>query len=210
MVTIKKYKMNLPNLISLVRFILAFITLGIMINFEINTTIVYICLVLTIISFLGDYLDGFLARKLKQSSELGAWLDIAADRSVEMGYLIVFVYLHWLSPWIALVFLVRGIFVDGIRSLAQQQGYTAFGDKTMMENPIGQFLVSSHFVRGAYGIVKVLTFLTIILAQEYTYLKITGLVLAYISTVFCLARGIPVILEGLRFFKDNSSSSKQI
>lgn len=202
--------MNLPNLISLVRFILAFITLGIIINFEINTAIVYICLVLTIICFLGDYLDGFLARKLKQSSELGAWLDIAADRSVEMGYLIVFAYLHWLSPWIALIFLVRGIFVDGIRSFAQQQGYTAFGDKTMMQNPIGQFLVSSHFVRGAYGIVKVLTFLTIILAQEYAYLKLTGLVLAYISTVFCLTRGIPVILEGLRFFKDNSSSSNQI
>ena len=201
----KNTKMNLPNLISLFRFVLAFITLGLIISFPISSSIVHITFILTIISFLGDYLDGFFARKLKLSTELGAWLDIAADRSVEMGYLIVFAYLHWLSPWIALIFLVRGIFVDGIRAFAQKKGYTAFGEKTMMQNPIGQFLVSSHFVRGIYGIVKVLTFLIIILSQEYVALKLTGLVLAYISTVFCLIRGIPVIIEGLRFFRDNEN-----
>ena len=88
----KNTKMNLPNLISLFRFVLAFITLGLIISFPISSSIVHITFILTIISFLGDYLDGFFARKLKLSTELGAWLDIAADRSVEMGYLIVFAY----------------------------------------------------------------------------------------------------------------------
>lgn len=71
--------------------------------------------VLTVLVMWGDGLDGFFARKLNQCTKLGAVLDIAGDRVVEMLYWIVFAVLGWIPAWVPIIFLVRGTFVDAIR-----------------------------------------------------------------------------------------------
>ncbi len=163
---------------------------------------------LTAFIIYADALDGYLARKLNQASKFGAILDIAGDRAVEMAYWIVFAALNWIPVWVPLVFLVRGTFVDAIRTYASEQGFTAFGAKTMMHSGIGKFLVASNFSRFTYAVVKALAFCAVIAAHTTT-LANTGLDqvamgLVYGSVVFCLVRGLPVFFESDLLFKVES------
>ncbi len=192
--------MNWPNFITIARTVLAFIVFGLLLN---GGQQYYLYFVLTLVVIAGDYLDGQLARSLKQASVTGAWLDIAADRLIEICYWVVFACLHWISPWIAIIFITRGILVDGIRSFAQAEGLTAFGEKTMMNSGLGKFLVASRFSRVSYAVCKAAAFGLIILAQTKPELNLIAQILVYMATFFCLIRGIPVLIEGVRFFKQN-------
>jgi CDP-diacylglycerol--glycerol-3-phosphate 3-phosphatidyltransferase len=159
---------------------------------------------LTIFIIWADGLDGFFARKFNQSSKLGGILDIAGDRVVELAYWIVFAALNWIPVWVPLLFLVRGTFVDAIRSHASEQGYTAFGEKTMMQSALGKFLVASNFSRFSYAVAKALAFCLVVAAHTAlgrTYnLEPVALFLVYFSCAFCLIRGLPVILESKSLF----------
>lgn len=159
---------------------------------------------LTIFIIWADGLDGFFARKFNQSSKLGGILDIAGDRVVELAYWIVFAALTWIPVWVPLLFLVRGTFVDAIRSHASEQGYTAFGDKTMMQSALGKFLVASNFSRFSYAVAKALAFCLVVaahtaLGKNYN-LEPVALFLVYFSCAFCLIRGLPVIIESKSLF----------
>ncbi len=191
--------MNIPNSITFFRLILALITFKLIIS----TNLIFFSFLLTIIVIFSDYFDGFFARKLKQSSQIGAWLDIAADRIIEIGYWIVLAYKYEeiVSIWIAIIFLIRGIFVDGIRSFAQNQGYTAFGDTTMMKSPIGRLLVSSNISRFSYAAIKLLAFCSVILSPISSVIGSLAILLVILTTLFCIIRAVPVIIEGYRFFK---------
>lgn len=193
------HKINWPNLVTFSRIILAFFTFGLLLSNKLNHTGIYICFALTIIVVVCDFLDGKLARILNQASIFGAWFDIAGDRLVEMGYWLVFSSLHLISPWIALIFLARGIFVDGIRAFALQEGYTAFGETSMMKTELGKFLVSSRFSRGAYGASKIIAFALVILSMAHPELSFIANIFVYIATFFCLVRGLPVLFEGREF-----------
>ena len=192
--------MNVPNTITLARVLLALVTIYILFmpgdNLRITAT------VLSALVIWGDGLDGYFARKLKQCTKLGAVLDIASDRVVEMAYWIAFAALNWVPVWIPILYLVRGTFVDAIRAQAGAQGLSAFGEKTMMETPLGKFLVSSNFSRFTYAVCKALAFCLVILSQvsflHGTALPGVAMALVYAAAVFCILRGLPVIVEGRR------------
>ena len=130
----------MANFVTLSRIILAFIALGLL---YINTPTTYIvAFILTGVVIWFDGLDGYLARKLNEASKIGALLDILGDRIVECSYWVIFACLGWVWAIVPLIVLSRGFITDGIRSLAFEKGYTAFGSSTMMESKIGKFIVS--------------------------------------------------------------------
>lgn len=176
---------------------------------ENQQTLLWTAFVLTVLVIWADGLDGYFARKLNQATKLGAILDIAGDRAVEMAYWIVFSSLGWIPVWVPLLFLVRGTFVDAMRSQASSEGYTAFGAKTMMQSGIGKFLVASNFSRFTYAVVKALAFCLVIAAQttilKESWAQPTAIVLVYLSAAFCLVRGLPVLLESKALFEKPST-----
>jgi len=194
---------NVPNVITVARVFLALITLAFL--FFPSESNLWIAFGLTVIVIWADGLDGYFARKLNQASKLGAVLDIAGDRAVEMSYWIVFASLSWIPVWVPLLFLVRGIFVDAMRSAASEQGYTAFGAKTMMQTAIRQFLVASRFSRFTYAVAKAVAFCLIIAAHMSVaaayHLPEAANVFLYISCAFCVIRGLPVLLEAPALFR---------
>lgn len=194
---------NVANIITVSRVFLALITLTLL--FFQEDSFRWIAFFLTIFVIWADGLDGYFARKLNQTSKLGAVLDIAGDRAVEMAYWIVFATLGWLPVFVPLVYLIRGTFVDAIRSLASEQGYTAFGTSTMMQSPLGKFLVASNFSRFTYAVVKALAFCAVIAAQIKSDFQVvlhnSADVLVYTSVFFCLVRGLPVLVESPFLFK---------
>ena len=161
--------------------------------------------ILTAIVLWFDGLDGFIARKFNEASKFGAMLDIMCDRIVECVYWISFSGLGWIPMWIPLVVVVRGLTTDGLRSLAMEQGYTAFGSSTMMQSELGKFIVTSDFCRFTYAVTKAFAFAFLILAN-FPGGAITGTskiayTCAYIAVIFCVVRGIPVIIESKRFIE---------
>jgi phosphatidylglycerophosphate synthase len=194
----------MANIITISRVILAFLAMGILFT---NPQNFWISLVLTVFVMWFDGLDGYVARKFNESSKLGAVLDIMGDRIVENLYWMVFCALGWLNVLVPVIVLTRGIITDSLRSLALAQGYTAFGDKTMMQNPVAKFIVASNFSRFTYAIVKALAFLLIIAGRVPqisfggTLFRI-GVICAYVAVIFCVVRGLPVVFESKRFFED--------
>ncbi len=166
---------------------------------------------LTAFVIYADALDGYLARKLNQTSKFGGILDIAGDRVVEMSYWIAFAAFQWVPLWVPLLFAVRGTFVDAIRSHASEQGFTAFGAKTMMQSGLGKFLVASNFSRFTYAVAKALAFCFLIAARtemfSKTALPMVADILVYITAAFCVLRGLPVILESSFLFKSDKPST---
>ena len=153
-------KNNLANIVSVTRIFVAYAAIACL---YVQTTWAYIiALVLTIIAFAMDGLDGYLARKLNQSSEWGSVLDILGDRIVEVSYWIVFAVMGWLNIIFPLICVARAFTTDGIRSVALSKGMTAFGDKTMQSTSWGKFICASRFMRISYAVAKVLAFLLLI------------------------------------------------
>jgi CDP-diacylglycerol--glycerol-3-phosphate 3-phosphatidyltransferase len=153
----------------------------------------------------SDGLDGYVARKRKETSRFGAMFDIAGDRIVEITMWIVLANLAMVPIWVPLMFVVRGTIVDAIRaSQTRQRRESPFA---LMTSPLGKWLVAGRFMRALYAVVKATTFCWLLLLQPLPVLAPElwgdfgdtgtavgrGLVLA--AVILCLVRGLPVIVE---------------
>ena len=194
---------QLPNFISIFRTLLAIVISLLILKNYFSEKLLLTAFWVTWIVIILDGVDGIIARKLKLTSDFGAFFDIACDRITELIYVSLFATLHWIPFWILVVFLVRGILVDGIRGFAQKEGKTAFGEKSMMETKLGLFLTSSRFMRFSYGGIKAVAFSFMFLTQSIfpQYLGLE-LFLIYLMTFYCVIRGLPVLIEGRKYFLD--------
>lgn len=199
-------KNNLANIVSVSRIFVAYIAIAML---YMKTTWAYlIAFILTIIAFSMDGLDGYLARKLNQSSEWGSVLDILGDRIVEVSYWTAFAVLGWINILFPLVCVARAFTTDGIRSVALSQGMTAFGDKSMQSTKWGKFICASRFMRISYAVAKVLAFLLLIAVNTpglelwagTPTLHIITMIFAWAAIIFCVVRAIPVVVESPKLF----------
>lgn len=151
-----------------------------------------------------DSLDGFIARKRGQTSVLGSVLDIAADRTVEFVLWVVFADLNLISLAVPIIVIMRGIFVDAIRSVAPAQGLAPF---ELMRSDLGRFLVKSPWLRTPYAVVKAMAFILLTMQSAASVvppvlnpggngLYLAAQIATWLSVLFCLVRGIPVLIEG--------------
>ena len=77
---------------------------------------------LFIVVALTDWADGFLARKLNQTSSFGAFLDPVADKFLVCAALLVLVHLHRLHALVAFVIIGREIAISALREWMAQIG----------------------------------------------------------------------------------------
>jgi CDP-diacylglycerol--glycerol-3-phosphate 3-phosphatidyltransferase/cardiolipin synthase len=117
--------MNIPNLLTLLRIglIPVFVAL-----FYLPTSWAYLaCALVFAIAALTDWLDGWLARKLEQTSALGAFLDPVADKLMVAAALVLLVQRDP-APWMAvpaLVIIGREITISALREWMAQLGERA-------------------------------------------------------------------------------------
>ena len=194
----------MANIITLSRIFLAFIVVALL--FLKTDTATLTAVILTVFVMWFDGLDGYIARKFNETSKLGAVLDIMGDRIVENIFWISFCALGWVNVAVPIIVLTRGIITDSLRTLAFEKGYTAFGKTTMMQGKVAKFIVASNFSRFTYAVCKAVAFFFLIAGHfplEYALksnILFIGNICVYISVVFCVLRGLPVIIESKRFF----------
>lgn len=160
---------------------------------------------LLILVFVSDGLDGYVARKRNETSVFGAMFDIASDRITELTMWIVLVDLAIVPVWVPLVFIIRGTIVDTIR--ANQVTSAKSTPFSMLQSPLGKWLVAGKFMRAFYAALKATTFCWLLLIRAVTALwpdvlgawagvfDTIGALLVYLSVLTCVIRGLPVVWE---------------
>src|SRR6186713_3331525 len=117
--------LNLPNLLTWLRIVLIPLFVGIFYfdkswvsapNQNLVATVIFTAAAIT------DWLDGWLARKLNQTSAFGAFLDPVADKLMVAAALIVLVYLSRLDALIAFIIIGREITISALREWMAQIG----------------------------------------------------------------------------------------
>jgi phosphatidylglycerophosphate synthase len=159
--------------------------------------------------FLGlmlDTVDGVVARKRGQTSLLGSVLDIAADRIYELVLWVCFADLGMIPMTIPLVVVARTTLTDALRSIGVAGGTAPFDQQPTR---LGRFLVASPWMRTGYSVCKVTTFCGLALARASSGLTgeivqaegpVVGALrlMAWVTVLLCIARGLPVISVSLR------------
>lgn len=113
--------MNIPNLISLSRIFLLPLVLYLL--FQPERTLKIWALIVFAIAALTDFFDGWSARKLKQESELGKFLDPFADKVLVITTLCAFLMLDRLIPlWMIIVIVARDLLVTVLRYAGIKKG----------------------------------------------------------------------------------------
>ena len=77
------------------------------------------------VAALTDWLDGWLARKLSQTSAFGAFLDPVADKLMVAAAFIVLLDLGRVSPLIGLIIIGREITISALREWMAKAGKSA-------------------------------------------------------------------------------------
>jgi len=110
--------LNVPNLLTWLRIVLIPLFVGIF-YFEKSWVSVpnqnLVATVLFTAAALTDWLDGWLARKLNQTSAFGAFLDPVADKLMVAAALIILVQLSRVDAIIALIIIGREIAISALR-----------------------------------------------------------------------------------------------
>ena len=78
--------------------------------------------VMFIVFALTDWLDGYLARKLNQTSSFGAFLDPVADKFLVCAALLVLVHMQRTDVFVALIIIGREIAISALREWMAQIG----------------------------------------------------------------------------------------
>jgi CDP-diacylglycerol--glycerol-3-phosphate 3-phosphatidyltransferase len=165
-----------------------------------------------------DTVDGVVARKTGQTSLFGSVLDIAADRTYELVLWVCFADLEMIPVAIPLIIIARTTLTDAFRSIGVGQGTAPFAQH---RTALGRFLVGSTVMRTGYAVTKVVTFCGLALAQAFSgfaadtafgsavapMMKVLQ-VTAWLAVVFCVFRGLPVIVSSLRRYWGTPSMNR--
>lgn len=133
--------MNLANKLTISRiFLIPIFMLILLIHIPLGN---YIAAIIFIIAASTDGLDGYIARKRKQVSNLGKLLDPLADKLLITAALIILVELKEVSAWIAVIIISREYFVTGLRSIAATEGVVISASKLGKVKTITQIVAIS-------------------------------------------------------------------
>lgn len=194
----------MANVITLIRFPLLFVYVGLL--YSNNATIQLWCVPFIILIILLDSVDGIIARARNEVSLLGSVLDIATDRTLEIVLWVVFAHIGLIPIIIPLIAITRGTTVDAVRAVGMRSGKPAF---EQVKSEVSRFLVSSKFMRSGYGVAKALAFsfltldLSLLTGQAPTQptIHLVANILTWIAITFTIVRGLPVLIEGYDLIK---------
>jgi len=114
--------MSIPDRLAYLRIILVPLILTLILAADsIDHAYGFAALVMWLAS-LTDFLDGYLARKWKQTTVLGAFLDSIADKMLVTGALYGLVSVGRAWAWAAFIIVGREIAVSGLRGVAAMDG----------------------------------------------------------------------------------------
>ncbi|MBN1525620.1 MAG: CDP-diacylglycerol--glycerol-3-phosphate 3-phosphatidyltransferase [Spirochaetales bacterium] len=144
---------SLSNIITCSRIFLAPVFLFVVLSinhlpFD-TLTSVYLIWGIFILIEITDFFDGFVARLLKQESELGRILDPFADSLARLTYFLAFMLLGIMPVWIFVVVLYRDLWIGFVRLLLSRRGITQGARMS------GKIKAWVYAIAGVFGILTI-------------------------------------------------------
>ncbi|MFB2968838.1 CDP-diacylglycerol--glycerol-3-phosphate 3-phosphatidyltransferase [Aerosakkonema sp. BLCC-F183] len=159
--------MTIPNWITFSRLLgLPFLLYGLHNPTELSR---WICLAIFIAAASTDWLDGYLARKLNQISDLGKFLDPLVDKFLVLGPLLALVELGQVPAWGVFLILARELAIAGWR--------------------VNQTSISGANIWGKLKTVSQIIAISLLIAPLPAAWQIPSLIAFWISVAFTLISG---------------------
>jgi CDP-diacylglycerol--glycerol-3-phosphate 3-phosphatidyltransferase len=169
---------NLPNAITIGRIFLVPLLVVVLLtnpkDWPVGSREIFGALIFAVAS-LTDWLDGYLARRRKQITGLGQWMDPLADKLLVTAAFVSLVYLNLAPAWMVTVILGREFYVTVLRSIAHARGHA------LPASPLGKVKL----------VAQVAAILILILGQGHLQsFFVLGQVALWIATVAALVSAV--------------------
>ncbi|AFZ47648.1 CDP-diacylglycerol--glycerol-3-phosphate 3-phosphatidyltransferase [Cyanobacterium stanieri PCC 7202] len=162
--------MNLPNTITLIRIVLIIPILWCL--YQPIEIYQWWAFSLFLIAALTDWLDGYLARKLDQITDLGKFLDPLTDKILVIAPLLVLIERQIIPAWGVFLILVREITIAGWRVNPQQK------------------TVSGANLWGKFKTVTQIGAIALLLLPKYPWALSTGIIIFWLSVILTIISGL--------------------
>ncbi|HEY0825029.1 MAG TPA: CDP-diacylglycerol--glycerol-3-phosphate 3-phosphatidyltransferase [Ramlibacter sp.] len=136
-----------------------------------------------------DWLDGYLARKLNQTSSFGAFLDPVADKFLVCAALLVLVHLKRADVFVALIIIGREIAISALREWMAQIG----ASKSVAVHMLGKVKTTVQMVAIPFLLFDGMLFGAIDTLQWGTWLIWLSAILTVWSMIYYLQKALPEI-----------------
>lgn len=141
-----------------------------------------------------DWLDGYLARKLNQTSSFGAFLDPVADKFLVCACVLILVHLQRADVFVALIIIGREIAISALREWMAQIG----ASKSVAVHMIGKLKTVSQMVAIPFLLFDGTLFGVVNTHQWGVFLIWAAAVLTVWSMVYYLQKALPEIRARVR------------
>lgn len=138
-----------------------------------------------------DWLDGFLARKLNQTSSFGAFLDPVADKFLVCASLLVLVHLQRIDVFVALIIIGREIAISALREWMALIGAT----KSVAVHLLGKIKTALQMVAIPFLLFDGVLFDWLYTPLWGTWLLWLSAILTVWSMLYYLKKAIPEIRQ---------------
>ena len=212
--------MNTPNKITLSRLLL----IPLIVFFYLATFIPYarlVAVILFVIAALADFVDGHIARKTNQVTDLGKFFDAIADKVLTMtGFLLIIavpitgtapvVWPSWLGVVCVVVMLAREFIISALRQLAASKGKVLAADMSGKIKATLQFVSIVLYMFYAFFLTDIAPNLSTSVVETAT--GIIGLILMIVlalATVLTVYSGVHYLIQNRFVFKDEKKSEEK-
>lgn len=185
--------LNLPNCLTLVRIFLIPVFIIVFLNpTEIRSILAALVFSAAAIT---DFLDGYIARRRGQITNLGKFLDPVADKLLVVSGLILLVQIQRIEVWIVIAMIARELIVTGFRAVAAREGIIV---------PAG--------IGGKVKVICQIIGILCLMLEEVAffsnlYLHLAGTIILYIALTFSLWSGMLYIVEISKNFPMGTAKS---
>jgi CDP-diacylglycerol--glycerol-3-phosphate 3-phosphatidyltransferase len=177
--TEKGARLNFPNIITILRVTVIPVLFFLLLSPGRDGSLIIAGLF--ILAALTDLLDGYLARKYEIVTVMGKFLDPIADKLIVNTAMILMIPIGRISAWIVAIIIIRDFVVDGVRAIAQSEGFVIQASRLGKRKTLCQiFAVSALMI-------------------HYPFLgadaHAVGTVILYIALVLSVTSGIDYLIK---------------
>lgn len=175
--------MNLPNKITIFRLLL--IPLFVALFFVGNNGYIWSGIIFILASF-TDFLDGYLARKNNEQTNLGAFLDPVADKVLVFAALILLAESGIIPSWSVILIIGRETLINGFRLIAIEKG----------------IVISASYLGKLKTVTQMISIILLLFAPAYGVIEGIGLVVYWIAVAATLISGVEYVYQGRDLLSD--------
>lgn len=183
--------MNLPNKITLIRFLLIPLIVIVDLISPLKEEVFFgyltlnniIMVVIFLLGAFSDFLDGHIARKRNLVTSFGKFMDPLADKMLVFATMVLLLNQdNVLTGWVIIVMLAREFMVSGLRMLAAEKG------QVIAAGMLGKIKTNVQFL--------LIVLLLVLGTMNNLVVNICISIVMYVAVFFTLWSGIDYLIKG--------------